>query len=536
MRLKSRILVLLAVFYATASAQNTLLIETGNSDIDTEIFTFPYKLKHTSFRPYNFEQIDTARYNKYYRSLKIHTKRNLPDFLLNKPLFRRKGKGWYFRVDPVLWVEGGAGKRQTFINTRGVRVEGSIGKQTAFGTEIVENQARFPAFLDTLFRTKETGNGFPAVIPYTGIAKNYRNRIYDFPLVTGQFTYRPSRYFLFSVGHGRPFIGEGYRSLLLGNQVPPYPYFRVESNFWHLRYIVMWSAIQDVRAAVVHNGTYYQKFMALHYLDWAVTTKWNLGLFESVIWDPALGNGFDVNFINPVIFFKTVELQRGTKTANTMIGFHSSVITDDHMTVYGQFLLDEMTVSKFFGDKGYWGNKYGIQIGIKFARFFGDHYLFLRSEYNIIRPYTYSHHITTINDGHDNWPMAHPWGANLKEYIFQAKWRYKRWFASFTGDAGEQGLDFPGNPKTFGADIYRDYQDRIADENIKVLQGNLYNREYLSFEGGWTINPVYHLSVFGFFRHWRHKIQQAYGPYQNGVTNWIGIGLRTNIFARDFNL
>jgi hypothetical protein len=40
---------------------------------------------------------------------------------------------------------------------------------------------------------------------------------------------------------------------------------------------------QDVRPEVTLERTYATKFMANHYLSWNIS-KFNLGLFESVVW------------------------------------------------------------------------------------------------------------------------------------------------------------------------------------------------------------------------------------------------------------
>ena len=457
------------------------------------------------------------------------------DYLLNKPLWEVRTPDYGFRVSPLLWLEAGIthdSMRRTFINTRGVRVEGYVGRQVRFGTEIYENQARFPAYEYRLFKSRRTGNGFPALVPGFGIAKLEKNGVLDFPLATGYVRYRPSRFFVFQLGHGHPFIGYGYRSLFLSDDVPPYGYFRIESRFWHLRYIVMWSQLQDVRYPLVkpNTGVYHKKFMATHYIDWAVTTRWNIGLFENVIWDPAYGRGFDLNFLNPVIFFKTLELQTGTKTANTVLGLETRYRLPWHTALYGQFLLDEMTVSKFFGQPGYWANKYAFQVGLHSVQQWGRHRLSLRAEYNFVRPFTYSHHRTTINYGHDNWSLAHPWGANLTEWLGIINWRYKRWGADLLIDHGRQGLDFPGRPETYGADIYRDYEDRYASDGVYTLNGNLFKRMMLQTTVHYTLNPVYKLQLFAGASYRRFRIDQPTAIVRNENQTWWFGGLRTYLF------
>ncbi len=493
----------------------------------------------TAIKPLEKIRLDSAKIRLHEQQLKLFVKQKTLDYLLNKPFLQIKGEDYFIEIKPSIYFEGSriSGENPLlFVNTRGLEIDGALGKQFAFSTAVYENQARFPGYLDTLFVSRQTGNGFPATLPGFGIAKIRENGILDFPSARGHIIYKPSKFFTFKLGHDTFFVGEGYRSLLLGDDIPPYPYFEVVARFWNVRYTVMWSMLQDIRPEVTVNGFYYKKYMALHYIDWAITARWNLGLFEGVIWDPGDGRGFDPNFINPVIFFKTVEFQSGTKGGNTLLGLNLSYRPLSNMMLYGQFLLDEMTVSKFFGQPGYWGNKFGTQLGIKAFYIKGLHRFFTRLEWNRVRPYTYSHHRVTINYGHNNYALAHPWGANLSEVLFRIKWDYKRWFSTFGFVYGLQGVDFPSEPKTYGADIYRDYEERVSSDNVKILQGNLLKRIYVNFEAGYVLNPSWNWKFYTGIAKIDHQIDQPFGIYQNRNQIWWRIGMRANVpfYKRDW--
>lgn len=68
----------------------------------------------------------------------------------------------------------------------------------------------------------------------------------------------------------------------------------------------MW--LKDVRPDVTVDRTYATKFMANHYLSWNVSNKLNLGFFESVVWTDSNNRGFDINFVNPIIFIVLLNL------------------------------------------------------------------------------------------------------------------------------------------------------------------------------------------------------------------------------------
>jgi hypothetical protein len=96
-------------------------------------------------------------------------------------------------------------------------------------------------------------------------------------------------------------------------------------------------------------------------------------VFESVIWqakDTMLNRGFDVHYLNPFVFFRPLEYEQGSSD-NVIMGLNLKVKIIDGISVYSQFLLDEFLMKEVRADSGWWANKYGYQLGIKFAEPFG---------------------------------------------------------------------------------------------------------------------------------------------------------------------
>jgi len=514
-------------------AQHTGLLRMPASDM----FFYPEGRIYTSFKPLEVERADTLKWHRYADSLYLPASKKAIDYILNRDFLKISGKDYRLEILPVIYWEAGRATDTSaflFANTRGIEIKGELGKQFAFSTAVYENQARFPAYLDTLFGLHGPANGFPATVPAFGIAKNKKKGVLDFPSVRGYVAYRPSKFFMFQLGHDAFFIGEGYRSLLLDNRVPPYGYAQITANVWHVRYVVMWALLQDLRFK--GRKFYYRKYLALHYLDWAVSPKFNLGLFESVIWDPGECRGFDLNFLNPVIFFKTAEFQSGTKGGNTLLGLQLSYRPFHQLMFYGQFLLDEMTVSKFFKQPGYWGNKFGLQAGAKAYYVLKGHRFGGLLEWNRIRPYTYSHHPSVTDYSHDYYPLAHPWGANLQEWIADFTWHYKRFGAHIQFVSGLQGVDYPDSPYSYGGDIFRDYEERVSSLDVRILQGNRFLRQYGTGEVAYTLNPRWNARIFLGVTAIRHHIEQPAGYYANRRLTWMYAGLRANMpyYSRDW--
>ena len=83
----------------------------------------------------------------------------------------------------------------------------------------------------------------------------------------------PNKHFNFQFGTGKNFIGDGYRSLFLSDVASPYPYFKINTSFWKIKYTNLWMSMQDVRSELTVDGAYKKKFMAIHYLSWNVSKK-----------------------------------------------------------------------------------------------------------------------------------------------------------------------------------------------------------------------------------------------------------------------
>ncbi len=530
----------LAGFY-TLYAQEELLEKKIHSQLKIPYTHFDYNdyenqiadTVHTGLRPWHYFEINSNIIFNRYQSLLLPKQTWLGRKIFNEHLFPILGPDYWLSIDPVVDWELGrdiGNSFGTFQNTRAIRVEGGLGKQFSFSATIAENYALFPRFLD---RYAWATN--PEIVPGYGLNKSDDNRHVDYPYAAGYFAYKPSKFFFFEAGHGKHFIGEGYRSLFLSDNAPNYPYAKIEANFWHVKYTTIWTAYQDMRPEYTSEGVYKKKYSAIHYISWNATKKLNLGFFETVIWYNENGRGFDVNFLNPLIFFKTAEYEAGSDASNTLVGLSAHYKLLFNLSVYGQFLLDEMTVSKFFGETGYWANKFGYQIGIKYSNAFNIPNLFMRLEYNKVRPYTYAHN-TMANYGHDYQALAHPWGANFEEALLEMQYRKDRWYAHNITSVGQKGFDFPNDSVAYGGNIYNyiKTEDRASDKY--TLQGNLGKIIYNNFEAGYILNPATNLKLFTGFIYRKTQIDVEIPEVKNETSTYVFFGIRTHLWNSHFDV
>jgi len=493
---------------------------------------------HTGSKPFTYAEV-----NKYYdladanAKLMLNKKSWWGRKLFNESTVAIQGEDYWFTMNPIFDLQLGKsspGKVDyTYVNTRGIQIRGGVGSQINFTTTIFESQGRFADYYNRYAESIKPSGGNPAIIPGVGIAKEFKTDAYDFPLAEANLTFAPSKFFDLQLGYGRNFIGDGYRSLLLGDGASPYPYFKINTKFWKIKYTNIYTWLKDVRPDATLDGTYATKFAASHYLSWNATKRLNISFFESVVWTNQNNRGFDFSFVNPIIFYRTVEFASSSKSGNALLGITSKYKITNQFNWYGQFLLDEFSLGEVKGGNKSWKNKFGYQLGLKYFDAFNVKNLLVQVEYNHVRPYVYSHSEILTNYGHNNQSLGHQWGGNFREFVGIARYHYRRYFADAKITLGQRGLDFAssGPNSNYGSDIYRDYEvDRYADNGVVIGQGNKTNVFIFDLQAGYLVNPSTNMKLFG------SLIYRNFDPTVDTVmhfkesTTWFSVGLRCDIF------
>ncbi|MFO8147950.1 MAG: gliding motility protein RemB [Gillisia sp.] len=492
---------------------------------------------HTATKPFLYS--DVAKYYDFdqeQQELQKNTTSWLGRKLWNEHLVTFQGENYWFTGDLVLDLQIGKDFQSdfdlTYNNTRGAIFQGGLGDNFNFYTVVFESQGRFADYFNQYAESIAPFGGNPAIIPGRGIAKEFMNNGYDYPVAEGYLSYSPVEFFNIQFGHGKNFIGDGYRSLLFSDAASPYPYLKLNTSFWKLKYTNTWMSLRDVREEVAAEGSYRTKYMANHYLSLNLTRRLNIGVFESVVWQNDNGRGFDVNYLNPVIFYRSIEFSTGARGGNALIGITGKYKLSDQVNIYGQWIIDEFSSGDVFGGDQSWKNKLGFQVGAKYFDAFNIPDFYLQAEYNQVRPYTYSHNSVVLNYGHNNQSMAHLWGANFREFIAIVRYRHNRWYGSAKFILGERGFDFntEKDDAYYGGGIYRSERDRPFENGVKIGQGNTTTSIFTEVEAGYIVNPVTNLKVFG------SLIYRNFDPMENTSQNsqsntlWLNVGLRTDIF------
>jgi hypothetical protein len=493
---------------------------------------------HTSSKPYAYADV-----NKYYnlqtarKDLAINKQNWWGKKLLNENLVEIQGEDYWFTLNPIFDLQIGRSSStndvSTFVNTRGIQFNGGLGKELNFTTTIYESQGRFADYFNSYAESIKPNGGNPAIIPGIGIAKEFKTDAYDFPMAEANLSYTPSKFINLNLGYGKNFIGDGYRSLLLGDGASPYPYLKMNTTFWKIKYTNIYTWLKDVRTEVTEDRTYATKFAASHYLSLNVTNRWNIGLFESVVWTNRNDRGFDMSFANPIIFYRTVEFTSSARSGNALLGLTSKYKLSNQINVYGQFLLDEFSLNDVKAGNKSWKNKFGYQLGVKYYNAFKIKNLLLQAEYNHVRPYVYAHSEAITNYGHNNQSLGHNWGGNFKEFIAIARYHKGRYFADAKITIGTRGLDFNNATDTFnyGSNIYLSYNyNRPFDTGVLIGQGNKTNIFIADLQAGYLLNPSTNMKLFGslIYRDFNPSTETATAFKES--TTWVSLGLRCDIF------
>ena len=493
---------------------------------------------HTAIKPYSYRLV-AAYYSieNEHKSMLYAKKGWWGRKLFNENFAAIQGENYWFSLNPIIDFQLGKSASKvstaTFINTRGLQVQGGLGQQLSFSTTIFESQGRFADYFNRYAESIAPAGGDPAVIPGIGIAKQFKTNAYDMPLAEATITYSPADFFTLQSGYGRNFVGDGYRSLITTDGVSPYPYFKLNTKFWKIQYTNTYMFLKDVRPEVTLERTYATKYLANHYLSWNASKRLNIGFFESVIWANTNGRGFDMSFFNPIIFYRSVEFASSARTGNALLGLTGKYKWNNQFNVYGQFLLDEFSLQDIKAGENSWKNKYGYQVGLKYFNAFNIEHLLLQVEYNHVRPYVYAHSDPLTNYGHTNQSLGHQWGGNFKECIFIARYFKERFFADGKLTYGIRGLDYntADNTLNYGSNIYRDYDEqRAANTGVVIGQGNKTTVLIADFQAGYLINPATNLKLFGSFIYRNFNPLVDTSLHFKESTTWISLGLRSDIF------
>jgi hypothetical protein len=330
------------------------------------------------------------------------------------------------------------------------------------------------------------------------------------------------------LGHNQFFIGDGIRSLFVSDFSPPYFSLKFNTRIWKFHYQNIFAEISADNFRVVNGFSepVPKKYMAAHYLSYKPNKTLSLGLFESVVFDRD-NNQFELQYLNPIILYRTVEGWIGSPD-NVLLGLSFRQDIKRTFSVYGQFILDDISFSQIFdGHLDWWGNKFGYQLGGKYINAFGIQMLDLQVEWNRVRPYTYSHYDYQANYSNYKQTLAHPLGGNFNEWIVSGRYQAtERLLLKSTLSIMTTGEDM--DSISYGGNVIFPNTYRQGDYGNHIGQGVHTSVLYLSTALVYELSPG--LFVDGRFIY-RNKTSDI--SSRDLKTSLFQFGLRVNLAYRD---
>ena len=431
-------------------------------------------------------------------------------------------------INPVIqltYLNENDNSRTVFQNTRGIDIRAYIDNKVYIFTQLLENQRSYLSYTDA--RIQKFGT-----LPGQGFWKNYESSVikslkgYDFFNARAYVGFNPVKSINIEFGHGNHFIGNGVRSLLLSDYSHNYLYLKFNTRIWKFQYQNLFAELAPTTTLLNKDDKLLpKKYMANHYLAFKPNSKFEVGLFETVIF--ARENHFEFQYLNPVILYRAVEHFLDSPD-NVILGLNTKWNPIKGLSLYGQFIMDEFKISEVKKHSGWWGNKFGGQLGFKYINALGVDHLDFQAEINSVRPYTYAHRDTltslpsysVANYSHSNQPLAHPLGANFNELIFLIRYKpQSRIYIQSKVLLTKYGEDRPG--ENWGGNILLPVETRELD------YGNVIGQGLLTKVAAFNLDMTYEL-----FQNYFIDVQAMWRQTRSDVTknqHYLGGGIRVNI-------
>jgi hypothetical protein len=431
-------------------------------------------------------------------------------------------KDFFLAVNPVIQQiqgrESGTLGQHVYLNSKGVSFRGLIAKRIGFDLYATDNQERTPYFVQQWERK------FTAV-PGAGFYKPFKTNGYDYFDARGSIHVNATKYINIQFGYDRNFIGDGYRSLFLSDFAASNLFLKLNTHIWKLNYQNLFMELSS--GSSPGDKLLPKKYASMHHLSLQATRWLNIGLFESVIFGRA--NHYEFSYLNPIIFLRSAEQQNGSPD-NANVGFNFKANIAHTLQLYGQLMLDEFKLNEVKSGRGWWGNKQGIQAGLKYIDAFKIKNLDLQGEINIVRPFTYSHFDSVANYSHYNQPLAHPLGANFTEVIGILRYQpAPRWHVQAKLIAFRQGLDTAASD--FGSNIFILSRNRASEYGYTTGNGVRSTVANASLWVGYEL--LENLFVDVSLLHRRQSVP-AFAQLSQKST-LLTIGLRLNMYRREYD-
>lgn len=429
-------------------------------------------------------------------------------------------------VNPVAYAQAGYDtrlKKSVFLNNRGIEVRGSINNTFGFYTQVSDEIMDPNSWVGDFFSAYNTIPGV-GYLQYTSPGST----TFNYWQASGYIVVQPSKFLDMQFGHGRNFLGNGYRTFYQSDFSRDHLYLRANTHFWKINYTNIWGTLYDyLSPALGRDSVPPRHYYATTHLSLNVLHNFNVGIFQTISYSRRLGSralGMDAQYFNPIIFYKPVE--NGLNSPDkTILGMDLKYNFARQFSLYGQAVISEFVLEEVLAGNGWWGNKQAYQLGLKYIDALHVNNLDLQIEGNLCRPYMYTSFNPLNAYVNYNQNMAHPLGANFAETIVLIRYQpVNRCVLKLTGIISRYGNDTALS--NWGRDIRKSYSPVPKEYGNTIGQGVTTKSTYLDLTMGYMLKHNLFIDVQLAYR------KTGGNPWFSTETFLITTALRWNISER----
>jgi len=356
----------------------------------------------------------------------------------------------------------------------GFRMRGTVFNHLGYYFEVSKGGAVGDSIL--------TVSAFPPIKTSFKYVENIENiRNYDFANGYLKYYTSPTEGMDLSVQLGREKLkyGFGYsKSLTLSGETPNMDFLKFNLNYGIISYSSIFaSTVGEFNKDVSKNFT---KYFTANRLKLSFENLFDVGIGESIIHS----RGFELAYLNPVIFYKFVEHSLQDRDNGTIFADIQTHFLKD-FELQGTFFLDENILSNL-SDFTKASNKTAYQLGFFWYEPVGLKNLSLIFEYTKIRPYVYTHFNSKNTYTAFGVGIGHPIGPNADQvftklsYNLSDRVRFNLEYQKIR--KGENVVDANGELiRNVGGDISQGFRGGIDSDTALFLDGVRINTDHVRF-------------------------------------------------------
>jgi len=483
------------------------LVHSFSAQIKNSSFSSNYiiphkKVSHSSIQPY----LENIQYYSDTSTKKYRTK--LGNKIFENSLLNVTQDSIQITADPLFNFTLGPKNNDLdyryYSNVRGFKISADLSNNFSFETRFYENQFFYPLYLQKKSNQRTNPGGIEGIAFGIGRAKSFKGNGHDASLANGYLSFSPISEINFQFGHGRHFFGDGYRSLLISDYAPDYPYisgqyFLFEKKILY-KHVTSWMKnLERIPAASTPEALFIPKSTSFNQLSYSPNKRFSISLFEGGVYQSFNAqNGFispDLSFFLPIMGIKALDIDT---TNNIIYGFNWSFLFFDDLKIYNQIAFKSFNFSN------------GFQLGLKWINPLNISKSFINIEWNMSPSGLYSMRQGQGNQSysHLGHELAHPLGSGFQELLIRGQFSYKMSFFRFNYNYANFITGYSGN------EIFEPLENLLFSINSEN------NRWFLNTSIGVMLNKATNMEI---------SIGHITRIYNSLAENYIFLSWRTNL-------